>query len=151
MRCTLAVVHVKDAGFIPLDAARPGSYCTVEAWAPARCLSAVRHLLWETRLRIVPLAYRCLVWLGWRRYRAWVVQCCHRCRRMPTALLKPPVAPGLGRTFTILSVAIETVLQADPESAREPIKILNLALRCCLPPEVYCYGKGAHCGRDGLP
>ena len=66
---------------------------------PVRCLSAVRHLLWEVRLRIVPLAYRCLVWLGWRRYRAWVVQCCHR---MPTALLKPPVAFWLGRNFTIL-------------------------------------------------
>ena len=47
--------------------------------------------------------------------------------RMPTPLLKPPVAPGLGRIFTILPVVIETVPPADPESVREPIKFLKLA------------------------
>ncbi len=51
-------------------------------------LAAVRHLLWQTRLRTVLRTRHVLAWLDWKRYHGWTAQCCHYRRRAQLAALQ---------------------------------------------------------------
>jgi len=48
----------------------------------------VRHLLWQTRLRIVPATDHVLAWLDWKRLHAWTAQCCHYRRQAQLVALQ---------------------------------------------------------------